>query len=75
MHLAIELPDELAKQIDINSLSKDFIEFAMKKYGIQSNVSVESVLQNDPLEDIPYVPDFADIDPLVSQQAMRDEWS
>ncbi|MBE0494507.1 MAG: hypothetical protein IBX48_09235 [Thiomicrospira sp.] len=75
MQLAIELPDELAKRIDINTLSQDFIEFAMIKYGIGSSVSAELILENDPLNGIPFVADFANVEPLATQQAMRDEWS
>jgi hypothetical protein len=73
MQIAIELPDDLGKQLldmpDMHLL----VQNAVKKLLLEHQKQSPQLL-TDLINDLPEFPTFKDHDSLNSQRALRDEW-
>jgi hypothetical protein len=75
MQIAIELPDEWAKNLDVTMVAKELVAFVTAKYAVQQKDSTtHSDNLDELLKDVPFIQSLADKDPLKLQQEMRNEW-
>jgi hypothetical protein len=74
MQIAIELPDELMKGLDVKAVAKEFLDYLTVKYAVKSDDSPSHHYLNDLLKDVPFIDSLANKDPLALQQEMRNEW-
>lgn len=73
MQVAIELPDELGKQLLELPDIQLFVQKAVKKMLLEERQNQASELLTDLVNDLPELPTFRNQDPLQLQRTVRTE--